>query len=311
MSAPPAPAPSDFAVASAERTRWWQPGPFALGAVEMLLMRAAFAALAFWNIKWETAPYTEQKFPNGLARWMDLTWLGHHPPGDFTQALVIAGLVFYVIGVLPALGFLPTAVFATLIGTLLNSQGAINHSWQMVTMMGLAQVIVYAWPRATEQGRDWRILLKPDLERHRQAVFAVMTVIAASYVVCGVVKLVNSDGLWIHRAPLLAVQLLKTHYSHFYDTLTMPPQWLTDITTFLLEHPWVARIVFGAGLLIELLGFVILISRRWALLGGVAIIALHLSISRLMNLNFEAHMLAALIFCVNLPGLVQTLRGKA
>jgi hypothetical protein len=173
----------------------------------------------------------------------------------------------------------------------------------MVTMMGLAQVAVYAWPRRTDMGRNWTVLARPDLQRHRQAVFAVLTVIAASYVVCGVVKVVNSDGLWIQKAPLLAVQLLKTHYSHFYDTLELPPQWLQDVTAFLLEYPWVARIVFGAGLVIELLGLVILINRRWAFIGGVAIIALHLSISRLMNLNFEAHMIAVLIYCVNLPGL--------
>jgi hypothetical protein len=155
------------------------------------------------------------------------------------------------------------------------------------------------------------VLARPDLQRHRQAVFAVLTVIAASYVVCGVVKVVNSDGLWIQKAPLLAVQLLKTHYSHFYDTLELPPQWLQDITAFLLEYPWIARIVFGAGLVIELLGFVILINRRWAFIGGVAIIALHLSISRLMNLNFEAHMFAVLIYCVNLPGLRKMVRGEA
>jgi len=299
MTAPDTPSPA----------RWWQPRPFEFGALEMLVMRAAFAALAFWNIKWETAPYTEQKFPNGLARFFDLTWLGQHPPSDLTQYVVIACLVCYVIGIFPALGFLPTAVFATLIGTLLNSQGAINHSWQMVTMMGLAQLIVYAWPRQTATGLDWKILVRPDLQRHREAVFAVLTVIAASYVVCGIVKLVHSDGLWIYRAPLLAVQLLKTHYSHFYDTLNMPPEWLQNITAFLLEHPWVARIVFGSGLLIELLGFVVLINRRWAFIGGVAIIGLHLSISRLMNLNFEAHILAALIYCVNLPGLLKTMRG--
>lgn len=296
---------------SAPAAKWWQYRPFEPGAAEMLVMRAAFAALAFWNIKWETAPYTEQKFPNGLARFFDLTWLGHHPPGDLAQYGVMAFLALYVVGVLPALGFLPTAFFATVIGTLLNSQGAINHSWQMITMMGIAQVVVYAWPRATDSGMDWKIVVRPDLRRHRQAVLAALTVIAASYVVCGVVKLVNSDGLWIHKAPLLAVQLLKTHYSHFYDTLNLPPQWLQDITTFLLEHPWVARIVFGAGLVIELIGFVILINRRWAFLGGVAIIGLHLSISRLMNLNFEAHMLAALIYCVNLPGLAKMVRGEA
>lgn len=274
----------------------------------MFVMRAAFAVLAFVNIKWETAPYTEQKFPNGIARFVDLTWLGQHPPGDFIQYVVMAFLVLYVVGLFPALGLLPTAFFATVIGTLLNSQGAINHSWQMVTMMGLAQLFVYAWPRRTDMGRNWTVLARPDLQRHRQAVFAVVTVIAASYVVCGVVKVVNSDGLWIQKAPLLAVQLLKTHYSHFYDTLELPPQWLQDVTAFLLEYPWVGRIVFGAGLVIELLGFVILINRRWAFIGGVAIIALHLSISRLMNLNFEAHMIAVLIYCVNLPGLIRMVR---
>ena len=292
-------------------SKWWQPRPLEWGPFEMFVMRAAFAVLAFVNIKWETAPYTEQKFPNGIARFVDLTWLGHHPPGDLTQYGVMAFLVFYVIGLFPALGLLPTAFFATVIGTLLNSQGAINHSWQMVTMMGLAQVAVYAWPRRTDMGRNWTVLARPDLQRHRQAVFAVLTVIAASYVVCGVVKVVNSDGLWIQKAPLLAVQLLKTHYSHFYDTLELPPQWLQDITAFLLEYPWIARIVFGAGLVIELLGFVILINRRWAFIGGVAIIALHLSISRLMNLNFEAHMFAVLIYCVNLPGLRKMVRGEA
>lgn len=277
----------------------------------MFLMRAAFAVLAFVNIKWETAPYTEQKFPNGIARFVDLTSLGHHPPSDLTQYVVMAFLVLYVVGLFPALGLLPTAFFATVIGTLLNSQGAINHSWQMVTMMGLAQLFVYAWPRRTDMGRNWTVLARPDLQRHRQAVFAVLTVIAASYVVCGLVKIVNSDGLWIQKAPLLAVQLLKTHYSHFYDTLELPPQWLQDVTAFLLEHPWIARIVFGAGLVIELLGFVILINRRWAFVGGVAIIALHLSISRLMNLNFEAHMVAVLIYCVNLPGLIVMARRSA
>ncbi len=276
----------------------------------MLVMRACFAALAFSNVKWATAPYTEQKFPNGLARFFDLTWLGHHPPGPMMQNAVIACLLFYVAGFLPALGLLPLAFFATLIGTLVNSQGAINHSWQLVTLMLLAQLVVYAWPRRAEGKWRLAVLWKPDLERHRQAANAALVVIAASYVVCGWVKLANSGGLWLHKAPWLAVQLLKTHYAHFYDTLNLPPEWLRRVTEFLLENPNIARVVFGSGLLIELLGFVILINRRWSFIGGLAIIALHLSISRLMNLNFEAHMLAVLIYCVNLPGLRKMIRGS-
>lgn len=291
------------------QSKWWRPLPFELSSLEMFIMRAGFAALAFMNIKWETAPYTEQKFPNGLARLFDLTWLGHHPPGPNVQYGVIAFLVLYVVGLFPALGLLPTVFFATAIGTLINSQGAINHSWQLITLMGLAQFIVYAWPRRDEKGLNFRIALRPDLQRHRQVVFATLSVIAAGYVVCGLVKIVNSDGLWIAKAPFLAVQLLKTHYSDFYTDLTLPPKWLQDATTFLLENPNIARLVFGGGLLIELLGFVILINRRWAFIGGLAIIALHLSISRLMNLNFEAHMIAVLIYCVNIPGMLKMARG--
>jgi len=289
-------------------SKWWRPSRPDWSAVELLIMRLGFAALAFWNVKWETRKYTEQPHPNGLAHFFDLTWLGEHPPGMIVQGIVIACMLIYVIGVVPALGLLPIAFFATLIGTLLNSQGAINHSWQLVTLMGLAQLIVYAWPR---KGQGLNFLIKPDLERHRQAAWAVLIVIAAGYVVCGVVKLWNSDFMWLHRAPWLAVQLYKTHFSHFYDTLEMPPQWLQQITETLVQYPNLARLLFGAGLFIELAAFVILINRRWAFIGGICIIALHLSISKLMNLNFEAHMLAVFIYLVNLPGLGAMLReGK-
>jgi hypothetical protein len=287
-------------------TRWWQPTRFEWSALELFIMRLGFAALAFWNIKWETRPFTTQKFPNGLAHLFDFTWLANPPPGDLIQGAVIVILGLYVVGILPVVGLLPLAFFSVSIGTLLNSQGAINHSWQLVTMMGLAQLIVYAWPRGRWQ---WSLLLKPDLERHRQAAWAALIVIAASYVVCGFVKVEASDGMWLHRAPWLAVQLYKTHYSAFYDTLQMPPQWLQDITEVLVQHPNLARLIFGAGLFIELAGFVLLISRRWALLGGLAIIALHLSISKIMSLNFEAHIIAVLIYAVNVVGLAKAWRG--
>ena len=123
------------------------------------------------------------------------------------------------------------------------------------------------------------------------------------------VKLVNSDGMWLHRAPWLAVQLYKTHYSAYYDTLVMPPEWLQRVTEILVRHPNLARLIFGAGLAIELGAFVVLVNRRWALGGGLAIIALHLSISKLMSLDFLAHIYAALIFLVNVPGLRRALRG--
>lgn len=294
---------------SSTPSRWWRPRRFLLGSIETLLMRAAFAYLIYDSVQWQTGNLDEQKFPNGLAHWFDLTWLGDHPPGAWTLRFSIAGLALFVIGILPALGLLPIVFYAIIIGTLLNSQGAINHSWQLVTMLALAQLLVYAWPRSRNLKTNLRICCRPDTERHRQAVHAALVIIAASYVVCGVMKIVNSDGLWLYKAPNLAVQLHKTHLAHYFNTLNHPPEWLHDFTNLLLTHPNLARLLFGSGFFIELTAFILLINRRFACIGGLLIIAMHLSISHLMNLNFEEHIAVVIIYAVNIPGILKTWRG--
>jgi len=278
---------------------WWQPGVFDYSKVELFVMRLLFAGLIFDTIKWETGPYKTQRNPTGLAHFFDFTWLAEHPPGVFWQGLTIAGLLIYVLGWLPVIGLAPICTFAVMIGTLVCSK-AMHHSWQLVTLIGLAQFVIYAWPRGKAN------FLKPTLETHRLAIYASTVVFAAGYVVCGIVKLVNSDFQWIQKVPFLSVQLLKSNWSSYYDTLEPVAPWLTQATQLIVDYPNISRLFFGAGLLIELGAFVILISRKWAFFGGLTIIALHLSISVVMQLNFWYHMIAALIFLVNLPGLKRT-----
>lgn len=285
---------------------WWQPGPFLYRLWELWLVRIGFATLFFWNIKWETAQYKTQPNPNGIANLVDLTWLGHHPPGMLTKGIVIAALVMYVVGLFPALGLLPAVFFSVCIGTLINSQGEIQHSWQLVTLMGLAQFLVYAWPK-----RDGGIgsLIKPHTDTHRIAVYAGTVVIAAGYVVCGLVKLINSDFQWVQKVPLLAVQLLKTNWANYYDTLEQPPQWLQQAAQLIIDHPNLARLFFGTGLALEVFAFVILISRPWAFWFGLGLISLHVGIMHVMNLTFVQHILAVTIFLV-LPNLMHCWRSR-
>ena len=280
---------------------WWQPSAFDYGQVELLVMRLLFAFLAFDVIKWKTGPFTTQKFPHGIAHFVDLTWLAKHPPGALWQGLTIAGLAVYVAGRVSALALLPALFFAITIGTLLTSQSQnVNHTWQLITMILLAQFLVYAWPRGK------RAFLRPGQEVHRLAIYASTVVIAASYVVCGVVKLANSHFQWIQKVPNLSLQIMKSNWAGYYDTLEQPPEWLSKAAQAIVDHPHLARVFFGSGLLIELLGFVVLINRKFAFWGGLMIIALHLSISKVMDLHFEYHMAAAVIFLVNVPGISKT-----
>lgn len=288
---------------SNDKTPWWQPGVIAFGAPELFLMRALFAVMAFMNIKWETAPYGTGRNPTGLANFIDFTWLAKHPPGIVWKGVVIAGLVFYVAGMLPGLTLAPLAISALMIGTLVTSK-AMQHSWHLVTLIALAQFIVYAWPK---NRAAW---IRPTIDVHRLAIYATTVVFAAAYVVCGIVKLTNSHFMWVHRVPFLSVQLLKSNWASYYDTLEPVAPWLGRVTQLIVDYPNVARLFFGAGLLIELLGFVILINRTWAFWGGLFIIALHLSISKIMDLHFEYHMGAALIFLV-LPNVRHAFRWRA
>ena len=269
---------------------WWQPGPFAYSAVEMLLVRLGYAWLVFDNIKWETKRLTTQAHPNGIANFFDLTWIARHPPGPGLKGLTIAGLALYVLGFLPALGLLPAMFFAMCIGTLIITQGEMQHSWQMVTMMGLAQLAVYAW--------HGRAAIRPSLQLQRVAVYAGTLIIAAGYLVCGLVKVIASNGLWIWECPMLAVQVMKTNWANYYDTLVATSPTLTEFAQFLVDHPWFTRAFFGAGLLLELFAFVILINRRWAFWFGLGLISLHVGISHVMNLHFIQHIFAVTFFLI-------------
>ena len=139
-------------------------------------MRACFAVMMFLNIKWDTHTYTTQRNPTGLAHFFDFTWLASHPPGLIWKSVVIVGLVFYVLGRVSALALTPICVTAVMIGTLVTSK-AMHHSWQLITLMALAQWVIYAWPK---KSAEW---LLPSLEWNRLATYASTVVFAAGYVV--------------------------------------------------------------------------------------------------------------------------------
>jgi hypothetical protein len=274
--------------------------------IEMFFMRLGFSVLIFFTIKWEMGSLTSVKPDDavGLAKFVDLTFLAHMKGVIFWQILTGLGLLAYVVGTLPAVGLLPALFFAIGTGTLDASRGADNHSTQLCTLILLGQFLVYAIPKMPREKLRRSSWLMPDTVIDRRAIYVSMVIFAACYVVSGWVKLQNSDWLWFHKVvPGLALELQKTNWSEYYDTLQPVPATLTSIVSLMNEHPFVARLFFGCGLLLELCAFLTLMGRRWALFYGLALIVMHLSISHLMQLDFWYHIWAAVIFLLNLPGL--------
>jgi len=285
---------------------------FNLGSFEMLIMRLAFAAVAYFAIKWEVGSLHDANPDKltGIAHWINIDGFQHLEAIGLWKILTVIGLMIYAAGILPALSLFPALFFSIGIGTLANSQGAINHSTQLVSMILLGQFLVYLIPLhfASKLGpMSW---IKPSLPVQQRAIYVSLVVFAAAYVVSGWTKLDRSDGEWIERVPMLALQLQKSNWSEYYDTLKPVPATLETVVSLMNEHPTLARIFFGGGLFVELFAFLILIGRRWAFFYGLIIIVMHMSISRLMQLDFWYHILVALIFAVNVPGILKTFRRR-
>ena len=266
------------------------PKPFAHNRWELLFLRAGLAIILILSLHSNWPGFTDQPKPNGLAHLFDFSFFGEPEAMKILYPFYLAALALYTLGSFMPLALAFMTFFTTGVGTLMNSQGAIGHSTQLLAMIVLAQFLVhtsYASLRLLRGPRGW--LASPascadsmDWSRN---------VIAAAYVVCGVVKLVNSKGLWIWNTPNLSLQLIKTNEMDYYNRLaTEVGFWANDFPEILVEHPWFAQIFFGGGLFIELFAFVALLGKKWAFFGGLAIVALHLSISQIMRLNFEEHM---------------------
>lgn len=276
-----------------------------------------FTRLLFAYVLWMATPpvhwvfESKQPHPVGIANFVDLTWLSQPyiwPALHYTCALL---LILYVwnIGarvVMPVFFILQVCMY-----TLRSSQGAVGHSMQLLTLVVLAHTIGHTlyplW-------RKWRPAQEGQPVPSPQEVALNLTTqtIAAGYVICGLSKLFLKDDRWTLRlsnldrwlgdVPNLAVQLQKTAMMDFYNALEQTAAPMQQfMLKLLIEQPGAARVVFGTGLLLELLACLALLNRRWQLALGVSLIAMHVMIEQTMRLSFGFHIWILFVFWVNVP----------
>jgi hypothetical protein len=263
---------------------------------ERIFMRVAFA--------WVVIVSTPQSLnvhaipaPNGLARIVDLSFLTDPATlvAYHTALVIVMGLYlarFLVWLALPAALWINVSVNAVA-----NSQGAIHHAAQIVSLVLLAQTAAHYYGLWLRRGGG-----AAESSIEDRAIWWSQQTVAAVYLVAGVTKLIVTHGTWIFRARFIGVQIFKTAYQAYYDRLD--PSGLEaqlSIAQFAAVHGAIVALIAGTGLLLELLAPLMLLGRRWALALGCSFLIFHISIDRVMHLSFVFHQLLVLIYMVN-PG---------
>ena len=273
--------------------------PFA--SWEMFLMRL-FCSILFYDALADGVEFATMPYPHGFGKWIDVTFLAQPGLWDTLKLLTIPFLLAYTLGrfTLPALTYVTLLLIAY--GTLRNSQGAIGHNTQLVALVLLAQWVMCLWESIRGARLTGRWAWVDDVPRQRLMIHAARIMIAATYLTTAISKIDRSNGMWIWDTPNLSVQVIKTQSADYYNTLEpVSPLLMETIPNAIAEHPWLTRIIFAPGLLLELFFFLALMGRGWSFFMGVFTIILHVMISALMGLDFPNHEFLIAIFFVNIP----------
>jgi membrane protein implicated in regulation of membrane protease activity len=277
----------------------WRPAQPEYGAYERAVMRGLFALVVALHMP-GALPSDPLAAPNGLARLVDLSFLSDPTAFSVSQYLLWAALILYVLRiawgvVLPYITFLSLAV-----GSLQNSRGAIGHHLQIVSLVLLAQTAAYFYSRFVRD-RD-RKDKPPKSAGENRMINWSQQAIAATYLVSGLAKLINSHGMWVFQSPLVAVQIVKTTEQDYYNTLD-PNRYGAGLATaeWIVQHPLLVTLMAAAGLILELTAPLMLLGRRWALFYGLGLVLFHESIHRVMKLHFANNEYLIWIYLVNVP----------
>lgn len=256
--------------------------------------------------------FDSQPSPNGIARFVDLTFFSNDRFVAFLPWIVIPAIILYASGIgLPIT--LPLLTFISIGSrTLSNSQGAIHHGFQLISAILLVQtcVILFGW--------FYRLIKKKHFVDARQRtirdyfVYFTILLCVSFYMIAGYIKLIKSDGEWIKNSPYIGIQLVKTDRQNYYTNLDgehyghQKVRWASDM----LEHPNLTRLFMGCGLCLELFAFVALFGRGWCAITGLMIIGFHQLNDAIMGLMFYHNEKIVWIFLVNLPFWIVLLSRK-
>ena len=262
---------------------------------ERLVMRLLFAWLV-WRATPSALIVNGIPSPNGITRLIDLHFLLDPHVFSFARIALGAALILYVLRLVVWLA-LPVALFVNLAANgIINSQGAIQHAAQIVSLVLFAQTVAHfygLWRR--RHGEEGAIL-------ESRAVWWSQQTIVAVYLLAGIAKLIVTKGLWIFQARWIGVSIAKAAYQRFYNGFGWDDlEQQLAVAHFAAAHGWIVALIAGVGLFLELGSPLMLVNRAWAAILGCGLICFHLGLDYTMGLTFIYNQWALAIFMINAP----------
>lgn len=270
--------------------QWWT----RRDPAELWLQRIALAVLVYAAFRAQPR-FSTQPYPVGIANWVDFTFLADPQRAFWAQAALLVALVCYVLGRAMPVGVAVMAALYTGAGALAYSQGALQHHTQLLALVLLAQLVGYVqatFARAPGGG-------------HALATHYGVEVMAAAYVLTGLMKIVLSGGGWLAQVPMVAIDVAKTH-GQLYCTTGDPSLAARgdSIAAAILTYPNLTRTLFAPAMLFELAAGSAVLGRIPAMIVGLCLVAMHRGIDAVMGIRFWENEALLLIYFVNLPYLL-------
>ena len=122
--------------------------------------------------------------------------------------------------------------------------------------------------------------------------------VAGTYVVSALTKLIQSHGLWFKDAPYFGLQITKALGMAKHGDYG-PGRDLDWLAQFFIDHPSMAKLAIGGALPLELLAFLALRNRRSAALFGLGLFVFHSTVTEAMHLGFIYHKTLLIVLFVN------------
>ncbi len=267
------------------------------GDLELLCMRALFGWAMLRGFP-GVLRRGELTHPAGWARWGGQRLLANPVLPGVTRFLFEIALVAYVAGLGEpvALGAL-LAIWAIAV-TANSSHGAVNHGHYLTGVILAAQLGGWVAHAVAGAGTGPVVLDTAP----KTAVWWTVQGVAATYAASGIAKVIDSGFGWIARSPSLVLYAAANLGTRPRAGAGRPRALrLIDAAG---RHPGMARIVFGAGLVLEILAPLSLFNRWTLVAGGVVLWIFHRANQEFLGLAFGQYRMILVIYFINIPYLL-------